>query len=428
MIEILDKILHSLMVKRKDGSFRICTLEERMAYYHCTAFSFAVIDNYTVDRVGCFGTKEYQGSEKITPSDPFMAASISKMVTAVAAMKLVVQGVLDLDTDVHTYFKDNYVIPADEGLSNQITLRQIFGHLAGLNVPGTGGYIPGYPLPTLMQVLRGEKPPNSDWQYSCFHSNWEYASFFSKGEEVRVVRPQNILVPCTPENPQGPYSGGGFCIAQKVMCDVTGKDFADLLDELVLTPFGMRNSTFRQSHEPEFITKYPEKLIRGYNPTRGGLRLDHYEMIPGGHQNFTELAAGGLWSTAEDMAKFGVHLLNILHSDNDPALPRTALEEMLRKQSHSENGIGFYIYPTEEPDVSMFGHTGTINGFMSLAYYFTNGKGLVFFFNSNEGLNLYLEFTRAVAKAYEGTFPFTAENIDFTPEQKLTVEVKEEEE
>jgi CubicO group peptidase (beta-lactamase class C family) len=406
MLERLNKLLSNVMVKRKDGTFRACTLQERMDYYHCTAFSFALIDNYTVDWVGSFGTKEYQGSEKIIPSDPFMAASVSKMVTAVAAMKLVVQGVLDLDTDVHTYFKDDYVIPADEGLSNQITLRQIFGHLAGLNVPGFGGYIPGDPLPTLMQVLKGEKP--------------------AKTEQVRVVRPQNILVPCTPDNPQGPYSGGGLCIAQKVLCDVTGKDFADLLDELVLIPFGMRNSTFRQSYEPEFIKKYPEKLICGYNPTRGGVRMDHYEMVPGGHQNYTELAAGGLWSTAEDMAKFGVHLLNILRYDNDASLPKAALGEMLKKQANSNNGIGFYIDPTENPEVFMFGHTGTNNGFMSMANFLSSGQGVVFFFNSNEGLRLYMEFARAVAKAYEGIFPFKAENLDFTPEQKLMMSPDEE--
>jgi CubicO group peptidase (beta-lactamase class C family) len=309
-----------------------------------------------------------------------MAASISKAVFAVALMKLVQRGVIDLDRDVNEYLK-GYTVPAKEGLSNNITLRMIMGHLAGLNVDGFGGYKPNQPLPTVMQVLNGEPP--------------------AKTGRLMVVREPNTYVPKTAENPTGPYSGGGFVLAQKLVCDVLEcTDFAALMDELVLRPFGMTNSTFYQSNEPQFGNIYKQPLPVGYNSTRGGARLDHYEPIPGGHNNYTELAAGGLWSTTEDLAKFGVHLLGILRSDDDPDFRRDTFRQMLVQQKNSENGIGFYIYPTMKPDEFMFAHTGCNDGFLSMAYYLSSGKGLTMMFNSNEGLDFYYTVGRTVANEY----------------------------
>lgn len=379
MNERLNQIINNLIVAEGDG-YKTYTLKERMDYFHTTAFSLACIKDYEMDFVYSCGSKEHDGLEPIDNQTPFMAASISKAVTAVGLMKLVQNGVLDLDRDVHEYLK-GYQVPAAPGLSNRITLRQIMGHLAGLNVDGFGGYTIGQPLPTVMQVLNGEPPAKTD--------------------RVMVVRPQNTYVPKTDENPTGPYSGGGFVIAQKVICDVLGRDdFAAIMDELVLKPFGMTNSTFRQSTEPEFSQIYTQRPPTGYNATRGGVRLADYEPVPGGHHAYTELAAGGLWSTTEDLAKFGLHLLRVLRDDHDPEFRRDTFKQMLARQENSENGIGFYIYPTDDPDVFMFAHTGCNDGFLSMAYFLSNGSGMTMMLNSNEGLDFYYTVGRTIAHVY----------------------------
>ncbi|HML69058.1 MAG TPA: serine hydrolase domain-containing protein [Clostridia bacterium] len=379
MNERANRIVNNLIVKEKD-TYRTYTLQERMEYFHTTAFSIACIDQFKIDFVYSTGNTEHEGGTRIDDQTPFMAASVSKAVFAVALMKLVQRGIIDLDRDVNTYLK-GYTVPAKEGLSNKITLRMIMGHLAGLNVDGFGGYAPGQPLPNVLQVLNGEPP--------------------AKTERLMVVREPNTYVPKTTENPTGPYSGGGFVLAQKLVCDVLGvTDFAALMDELVLKSFGMTNSTFYQSCDPQFLKFYRQPLPTGYNSTRNGERLDHYEPIPGGHGNYTELAAGGLWSTAEDLAKFGVHLLGILKNDDDPELTRESFRQMLVQQKNSENGIGFYIYPTRNKDEFMFAHTGCNNGFLSMAYYLSSGKGLTMMFNSNEGLDFYYTMGRTVANEY----------------------------
>ena len=212
----LRQILDGILIKQRDGGFRKTTLSERMEYFHCPAFSFAVLKDGQIDMVYATGSKRHDVNDPVLPSSPFRFASVSKIVTAVAAVKLCVQGVLDLDTDVHEYFNDGYVLPADEGFSNKVTLRQIFGHLAGLNSPGYDGYVAGSPTPTLRELIDGKYP--------------------SRTGPLRVVRPQNTFVQCTAKNNQGPYSGGGYCLAQKAICEMTGRDFADVIDELVFTP------------------------------------------------------------------------------------------------------------------------------------------------------------------------------------------------
>ncbi len=401
MSERINRIINNLLVKEK-GRLVPYTLEERMKYFHTTAFGFAVIDDYEIAEVFSTGVRVYGEESYIDNNTPFMAASVSKAVFAVAVMKLVQKGILDLDRDVNDYLI-GYEVPSEEGLSNKITLRQILGHLAGLNVSGFGGYSLDSEIPTLLQVLKGEPP--------------------AKTEAVKVIRPQNVYVPKTLENPTGPYSGGGYCIAQKVVCDVTGRPFTEIMDDLVLKPFDMKNSTFIQAKEEDFSRKFKQKPPLGYNPTRQGLRLNDYVPVKGGYHVYTEMAAGGLWSTSEDLAKFGTGLMNILRDDNDSALSQENLEKMLIKQENSDNGIGFYIDPTENPEVKMFGHTGCNDGFLSLAYYFTNGQGITMMFNSNEGLSLYLELSRAVSREFG--FPISPENIDFKEEEKMLMKGEE---
>ena len=95
-----------------------------------------------------------------------------------------------------------------------------------------------------------------------------------------------------------------------------------------------------------------------------------------------------------------MHLLNILKNDDDPELTRETFRQMLVQQKNSENGIGFYIYPTMNKDEFMFAHTGCNNGFLSMAYYLSSGKGLTMMYNSNEGLDFYYTVGRTVANEY----------------------------
>ena len=85
----------------------------------------------------------------------YQAASLSKLVTAVAALRLVDRGVLDLDRDVNDYLTAWRVPENDFTRDHPVTLRQLLSMTAGIGVPGYLGYAPGQKLPTLQQILDG---------------------------------------------------------------------------------------------------------------------------------------------------------------------------------------------------------------------------------------------------------------------------------
>jgi hypothetical protein len=85
----------------------------------------------------------------------YQAASLSKLVTALAALRLVDRGVLDLDRDVNDYLTAWRVPENDFKRDHPVTLRQLLSMTAGIGVPGYLGYAPGQKLPTLQQILDG---------------------------------------------------------------------------------------------------------------------------------------------------------------------------------------------------------------------------------------------------------------------------------
>lgn len=191
------------------------SLSERMAHYKVPGLSVAIIQGCEVVETRDFGVTEAGGGRYVGPNTLFQAASISKPVTALAALRLVEQGKLSLDADVRTRLK-TWTLPDSPLLKDHpVTLRTLLSHSAGLNVGGFPGYPVGAPLPTVPQILDGVAPANND----------------------------PVRVQATPGS-RWKYSGGGFVIAQLLMTEATDKPFPTLMRELVLTPVGMADSTY----------------------------------------------------------------------------------------------------------------------------------------------------------------------------------------
>src|SRR5882757_8248281 len=77
---------------------------DRMAHYHVPGLSLACIHNGTVAWTQAFGASRV-GGEPVTPETVFQASSIGMPVTAVAVLRLVEQGKLNLDADVSHYLR-----------------------------------------------------------------------------------------------------------------------------------------------------------------------------------------------------------------------------------------------------------------------------------------------------------------------------------
>ena len=192
------------------------TLSQQMAALHVPGVSVAVIHKGKLEWARGFGVARAGGSP-VTPHTLFQAASISKPITALAVLRLVDSGKLNLDTDVNEYLKSWRIPDSEFTAKAKVTLRELLSHTAGITVPGFGGYLSGEPLPTLLQTLNGELPANNP--------------------PIRVD-----AVPHTVWR----YAGGGYVILRQILEDATGFPFAKLLQDSVLSPIGMVNSTFEQ--------------------------------------------------------------------------------------------------------------------------------------------------------------------------------------
>jgi CubicO group peptidase (beta-lactamase class C family) len=181
-----------------------CAIAQRMAQTCTPAASVAAVDDFEVAWARGFG--ERSAGEQAAADTPFQCGSISKPVFALAVMKLVEAGTVDLDADVNDYLT-SWRVPANDGWQPRVTLRQLLSHTAGTTVHGFPGYPTSGPWPTIPQILQGVPPANT----------------------------QSIVVDVLPGT-QFRYSGGGSTIAQQVVTDVTRRPFPELMQELVLGP------------------------------------------------------------------------------------------------------------------------------------------------------------------------------------------------
>ena len=101
-----------------------------MARYHVPGLSIACIHNGTVEWTRTFGVASV-GGEPVTPEMLFQASSISMPVTALAVLRLVEQGKLNLDADVSQYLR-SWKLPAKKFTEQKkVTLRELLSHTAG---------------------------------------------------------------------------------------------------------------------------------------------------------------------------------------------------------------------------------------------------------------------------------------------------------
>lgn len=118
-------------------------LEERMAFYRVPGVSLAVIEDGRVAFAHAYGLAEAGSDRRVGPDTLFQAASLSKPVAAVAALRLVDQDRLALDEDVNEYARTWRVPESEFTAEAKVTLRHLLNHTAGFDVGAVGSYREG---------------------------------------------------------------------------------------------------------------------------------------------------------------------------------------------------------------------------------------------------------------------------------------------
>src|ERR1700761_289945 len=331
------------------------SLAERMRQYDVPGLSVAVIHNDKLAWARGWGVRDTASCAPVTPETTFQAASISKVATAVLALRLVEQGKIGLDRNINDALH-SWRLPEDPQLApNGVALRQLLSHTAGLGVHGFAGYLPDAPLPTPVQILDGVPPSNSG--------------------AVRSVLPAGNKFE---------YSGGGYVLMQVALSDVSGMPFAELAQREVLRPLGMTRSAYAQPPSPAI---------------RANMAFGHSNgsPIPGNYHVYPELGPAGLWTTGGDLARLLMDIQASAAGNKGHRLSPAMAREMLTPVKDNW-GLGLALYTN---GAARFGHDGVNEGFESfMIAYVDKGDGIVALTNGGQGRRLMDEVVRAIATDY----------------------------
>jgi len=334
------------------------TLAEGMAQSHVPGISIAVIDNGQIDWARGFGVKQAGTADPVSTSTLFEAQSISKAVTATATLVLVNSGRLSLDKSPNDYLKSWKLAYNEYQAQEEVTLRRILSHSSGLTVGGFAGYRAGEPLPSLLQILNGEKPAN----------NTPIRVDFVPGSKFR-------------------YSGGGAEVMQQLLLDVTGQPFPELMKRLVLTPVGMTSSSYEQ---PLPQARWAE-AASGHDG-EGTVVKGKWPIQP-------EMAAGGLWTTPTDLAKWELAITSAWKGEQNKLFSKRIATEMLTVQK-APYGLGVEVEGTG-PSLE-FSHGGSNFGFRAQVVMFPAvGKGAVIMANGDRADWVISSLIKSIASEYD---------------------------
>lgn len=260
----------------------------------------------------------------------FWIASQSKPITAAAVMTLVDEGKVALDDPVEKYLpefsKQMVQVEGDDEhrvlrrAATRISIRHLLSHTGGL------------PFKSALEE------PTLD--------------LYPLAARVRSY----AMTPLDAEpGTRYQYSNAGINTAARVIEVVTGRAFEDYLDERLLRPLGMSDTTFWPTDEQV------ARLAKAYKPAgpQGGLEETtigqlYYPLTDRGER--FPMPAGGLFSTARDVVRFYQMLLNDGELNGNRILSAESVRELTRRQTPPElkesYGLGFSV------GGSTFGHGG----------------------------------------------------------------------
>ncbi len=364
-IDLIKQVENGLTTRAHIEGDSTWSIEERMKHYGIPGVSIAVIHNGEIAWAKGYGVTDKESNTPVTKQTLFQAAATSMPVTAYGALRLVEENKLDLDEDVNSYLK-SWKVPENEFTKDKkVTIKNLLNHSAGIHPRGTGSYSIDEKIPTLIETLNGTPPATN--------------------EPITINKEPHESVS---------FAYASYVPIQQMMLDVEGKTFPEIMHELVLQPLEMNNSTFNLSLTTEQLTKVATGYLKDGSKVKGGRKIDPV------------LASTGLWTTAEDYAKFIANVQQTLNGKSTKGLSKDLTALMGTPYGVSNNsgwsftlGLGFQLF--NRNDEIYLRHHGWNTGFYAeIMAHRDKGYGVVVMTNSTfPAFNA--EVIRAVAMAYE---------------------------
>ena len=294
---------------------------------------------------------------KVAGHSMFKIASVTKIFTGLTLLSLVEEGLLSLTTPVKEILP--WLCLADKETEEHVTLHHLLSHTSGLEAEYTPD---GYREESALEQSLREGLPNA-----------------------------KILFPLG----QGyQYSNWGIRLASAMGEKVTGTPFSMLVQERILTPLGMKKTTF----DLHVAATYP--LCLAHTEENGVFQVCHRIQ-----ENAARYAAGGLFSNAEDLCRLARCLLNRGKNDEgETIVAKETLDLMKTKISPCENyeGYGLTMLQDDFEGSKIYGHLGNADPYAtSLIFHPESGFGVVTLMNTHR-MHLRLQIPKKILSILTG--------------------------
>ncbi|HXX93754.1 MAG TPA: serine hydrolase domain-containing protein [Planctomycetota bacterium] len=270
------------------------------------------------------------------PDAVFWIASQSKPITATAFMMLVDEGKVSLDDPVEKYlpeFKGLMVsVEQDENHvllrkpAHPITIRNVLSHTSGMRF-SSAMEKPTLDMLTLRDAVRS---------YALTPLQYEPDTKYQ-------------------------YSNAGINTAARILEVVSGTAYEDFLQKRLFDPLGLKDTTFWPS--PEQVAR----LAKAYKPNASKDGLEEIKIsqltYPLPDRRRQPMPAGGLFSTATDVARFCQMILAGGEFEGHRYLSEKAIHEMTTKQTPEALKEGYGLGWSTG---ASFGHGGALSTNMSI--------------------------------------------------------------
>ena len=304
----------------------------------------------------CYGYGDTKKKAAVTEDTYFMVGSLTKSFTALAVLKLIEQGKIDLHADIRNYIPD-FSIRNLYDSETPITVNHLLTHTSGLMVDYYAHFTDGkkYSNADLLSQLREE--------YLCF----------KPGSACK-------------------YSNIGYRLLGMIIEQITGERFESYLEKEIFKPLGLDRSSFN------YTDGMALHMSKGHNGDTEISRVDNEDK-----------SASGLFSTLRDLTGF----LKFLSSEAAPSsggISSSQIIDSIIKNNHaidtfydSKNiySSGWYLNSYQFKGVrTVLSSSGNINGFSTAMTYLPEERlGIVILTNSSRGWKANME---VIAKGLRG--------------------------
>ncbi|WP_159081795.1 serine hydrolase domain-containing protein [Paenibacillus sp. CAA11] len=265
-----------------------------------------------------YGYADLKRKTPVSPGKTIMRiGSLTKTVTATAAMQLVEQGKLTLHDDVNTFLKD-YKVPSYG--KNPITLHHLLTHTAGLDesIYQIHALSPEHSIPA-SQYLR---------------------QFFDQQPPIREPGKEYA------------YSNAGLGLVGNLIEQRTGMELSEYMKQHLFNPLNMPSARL-------VVPKDNPDMAKSYAYSDG-----QYTEIPYSYLNIP--GAGGISVIPEELAHFMISQINQGSYQGKSILQPSTVDTMQKQQFVEQpqmNGLGYGWYRNKLADGVALSHTGNVDGF-----------------------------------------------------------------